>query len=308
MSLLIPNAQDYKDARAGNEGLLQFHEKLKDLRQRKQVQWTFEVEQGYFYQSVDTTDDLKFNYATSDFGVTRGWNEIVDELHQANTRDPNIHYKLLFLARHGQGYHNIIVNKYGSEAWRNKWHALETDGDIKYAPDPELTDLGIAQAHENNQVWSEQLKKGCPLPTKFFVSPLQRLCETLRLTMKGLMVKDQKIIICERIREIIGYHLCNKRSTKSIIVDRFAKYGFEPEDGFTEQDELYSDKEETFEENCLRVNSFLQDLFSTYDDEVINITSHGGTIKCFLAVTGHRNFTISTGGMIPIVLKATKIT
>lgn len=312
MSLLIPTQQDYKDARAGYERLPQYKETLASKREARNSEgeltykWDFEVLDGMFKQSSEDTDDLAFNYATHDFGITKPWADIVSEIDSLNQQDPKTQYKLLFLARHGQGYHNVIVMKYGSKEWHRKWHSLGVDGDVIYGPDPELTELGINQGKENNQVWKQQLAKGCPLPTKYIASPLQRSCNTLLLTMKDIFPPNHKVIIVEKVREIIGYHLCNKRSTATEILERFGQYGFELEPGFTENDELYTEEEEKFDEHCMRINGFLQDLFNEHPDQVINVTSHGGTIKCFLAVIGHRNFTISTGGMIPVVIKASR--
>ncbi|CAH6721857.1 phosphomutase-like protein 3 [[Candida] jaroonii] len=305
MSLLIPTQQDYKDARQGYERLPVYKEKHDQLVKQGKIKWKFEVVPGFFKQSDNDTDDLQFNYATNDFGIMKPWNQIIDELNQLNGSSDE-KYKLLFLARHGQGYHNVVVSKYGSEAWRNKWHNLGVDGDIIYGPDPELTPLGISQAEENNQVWHQQVKNGCPVPTKYYASPLQRSSMTMVVSMKDIWPENRQVIVSEKIREIIGFHLCNKRSSKDTILERFGKYGFETEDGFSEVDELYNDEEETFDDNCIRVESFLEDLWEV-DDKVINVTSHGGTIKCFLAVLGHRNFTISTGGMIPVVVKGSRV-
>lgn len=307
MSLLIPSQNDYIDARAGYKLLPQYHQRLGKLEKLEEFKWEFLVVQGFFKQSDGATDDLAFNYATHDFGITKPWDQIIEELNQLNANaDENTRYKLLFNARHGQGYHNVVVLKYGSEEWHRKWHKYDRDGDIIIGPDPELTELGIAQARENHDVWTKQLEKGCPLPTRFFASPLQRSCKTLLETMQGLWPQGTKVIVTDRIREIIGYHLCNKRSPKLTVIERFGQYGFEPEASMTEEDEEYGDDEEPFDDMCLRLNKFLQYLFE-YDDTVISTTSHGGVIKCLLAVLGHRNFTISTGGMIPVVVKATKI-
>lgn len=308
MSLLVPTKQDYRDARNGYERLPEYKQKLRQFTGEtpEKYPWQFEVAQDFFVQSDSQTDDFKFRYA-EDFGIKKPWDQIVKEVQQLNQELDKVQYKLLFLARHGQGYHNVVVNKYGPEAWREKWHNLERDGDIVYGPDPELTEIGLNQGKENNQIWTQQIKNGCPVPTKYFVSPLQRSCMTLWLTMKGLFPANYKVLIVEKIREVIGFHLCNKRDTKTAILQKFGQHNFVTEPGFAEQDELYTEEEELFEDHCIRINHFLQDLFEDYkNDDFINVTSHGGTIKCFLAVMGHRNFTISTGGMIPVVVRATK--
>ncbi|CUM66557.1 uncharacterized protein PRCAT00004226001 [Priceomyces carsonii] len=325
MSLIIPNRHDYEDATIGRERIPIYEKKIEKLEEEidpttgePSYPWRFEALSGFFKQADPKTEDLKFNYINQDFGATKPWHEIIDEIQKLNeTANENECYKLLFLARHGQGYHNVIVSKYGHHAWYSKWHALGTDGDIVYAPDPDLTELGVNQAKENHAAWKEQLAKGAPKSSKFYVSPLKRSCDTLRYTWEGLAPETFHPVIVEDLREIIGFHLCNKRSTKTQILERFGKYGYTTEPGFTEKDELYGDTEELFEDHCIRVNKFLQRLFNNnYDeksgktnptlDQIISTTSHGGTIKCFLAVTGHRAFTVSTGGMIPIVVRGVR--
>lgn len=326
MSLLIPTKQDYTDARDGLERVPLYHENIQKLLTKRDPQsneliypWSFEVVHDFFVQSDESTDDLNFNYALSDFGIKKPWSQLIKDLDtlNANAKD-NESYKLLFLARHGQGRHNEIINRYGAKEWRRKWHSLTTDGDFVYSPDSPLTDLGIGQAQENNAAWVDQIAKGAPLPSKYYVSPLQRSCNTLVLTWNGIIPEEKHPKVVENLREIIGFHLCNKRSTKSTILERFGKHGFVTEPGFEEEDLLYVDDiQEEADAHCLRTNKFLQSLYQEdWDDtnkkadnksnQIISVTSHGGTIKTFLAVIGHRHYTIPTGGMIPVVIKATR--
>lgn len=324
MSLLIPTECDYEDAHGGDPKQEEIYkEEIAKLQKTTDTNfpWKFEVVPGFFKQSDDSTDDLKFNYATDNFGRIGLWEEIIARLQELNKNAAdNEVYKLLFLARHGQGYHNVIVNKYGIEQWNKKWHSLTTDGELIYAPDPMLTDLGISQAKENNQAWREQLKQGAPIPSKFYVSPLQRSCHTVVHTWDGIKPTSLHPLVYEGVRETLGLNLCDKRSTRTVICERFEKpHGFNIDDTVTENDELYKDDyRETLVEQSIRLNKFLQYLFEqdftgtqvnrskALDDIFVSITSHAGTIRSFITVLGHRHFTISTGGMIPIVVKATR--
>ena len=328
MSLLMPTINDYKDAHGHESEELVYQEKLTQLSDKKDSNgnlvypWTFETINGFFKQSDPSTDDFKFNYVTEDFGRIKSWPEIIEELERLNKEaGENECFKLLFLARHGQGFHNVCVNKYGIDEWRRKWHSMATDGEIVWAPDPMLTDLGVNQAKENNQAWKAQIAQGAPIPAKFYVSPLQRSCYTLVHTWDDIKPKENRPLVTESIRETIGIHLSDKRSSKSVIRERFDKYGFIIDDLFTEEDELYEhDTREKLHEQAVRVNGFLQSLFnedcdlktSALDEKkklqnsVISTTSHTGTIKSFTMVLGHRHFTIPTGGMIPILVKGTR--
>ncbi|KAK6459158.1 histidine phosphatase superfamily [Scheffersomyces xylosifermentans] len=327
MSLLIPTENDYDDAHGDIESEVAYREQFNKVKDEKDAEgkylfpWSFEVVNGFFKQSDPKTDDSKFNYALEGFGKEKPWAEIIDELNSLNKSAKNNEvYKLIFFARHGQGYHNVCVNKYGLDEWKRKWHSLKTDGELVWAPDPNLTELGYSQSTENNEAWKREISIGAPIPSKFYVSPLQRSSRTLVNTWDDIKPRSLKPVVTESIRETIGVNLCDKRSTKTVIEERFGQYGFVIPPDFTEDDELFtSDHRETMVEQTFRVNSFLQNLFDedlasdstvdrtkVEDHTFISTTSHAGTIRCFIIALEHRHFTISTGGMIPIVVKATR--
>lgn len=304
-SLLIPTQADWRDAH-DHLDLVDAYQKLEPKLGYK---WTFRAVPGFFEQDEKDTDDLHFNYI-SNFGRLKPWDQIVRELTQLNEQAAeNELYKLVFCARHGQGYHNVVVEKYGLDAWHEKWHALGTDGDITWAPDPQLTPKGEAQAKENHDLWQKQLGEGAPVPQRFFVSPLQRLCQTFSLTWQGLLDPNTPVVIDELLRETIGVNLCDKRSLKSVIHDRFPNFTIDP--NVTEEDELYTENyRENLAEQSVRINQWLQKLFDSDDSksdrlasQVILTTTHAMTIRSFITVTHHREFVISTGGMIPILIK-----
>ncbi|OUM53146.1 hypothetical protein BVG19_g2406 [[Candida] boidinii] len=286
--------------------------------------WRFEVVHGFFKQSDPNTNDLKFNYLDSDFGLhPNDWETLksnFNELLKSVEKNDKIDYKILFLSRHGQGYHNLCVEKYGLDLWNEKYCKLTNDDEITWAPDPKLTEKGEAQAIINNKAWKEQISKGCPIPTAFFVSPLNRSSTTLVKTWNEIIINNNSspqgsipITVVEKVRETLGIHLCNERSTKTVINNNFAKFNFKFEENFAENDELfnviYKDVKETLAQHCLRTEDFLQELFESdqKSNSIVNITSHAGTIRAFITALNHRRFGISTGGMIPIVVKATRI-
>lgn len=329
MSLLIPTQDDYKDAHgdpAQQEEYYKLWDKLRLERNsdgQLKYPWDFEVVHGFFKQSDPKTDDLNFNYATDHMGRLKSWPAIISELVELNKNAPdNVEYKLIFLARHGNGYHNEIVTKYGLDEWNRELHKLGEFNGIKYGPDPELTELGLAQAKENHDLWENELKEGAPIPSKFYVSPLQRSCRTLQITWDGLKPEEKHPQVLEKIRETIGKNLCDKRSPKSVIDERFGKYGFETEGGIVDEEDILfkTDKRETMIEQTLRIMGFLQDLFNEDCDKelgkvdkkeaeeniFISTTTHAGTIRAFILAINHRNYTIPTGGMLPAVVKGTK--
>lgn len=212
------------------------------------------------------------------------------------------------MARHGQGWHNVANHKFGQDLWWQKWRFLCSDGEIEWGPDADLTPLGVNQAKENNELWKQQLQKGAPIPSKFYVSPMRRSSYTLRYTWDGINL-PMKPIVVENVRETIGLHPCHQRSTKQVISERFPEFQFEPD--FAENDEIfekYTPEREKLHQQFMRVNLFLERVFENDNDSIISVTSHAGTIRAFITAVGHRKFTIPTGGMIPIVVKATKRT
>lgn len=308
MSLLKPDARDRVDAHGDLDQDELYYEKIAQLG--AELAWEFSPVSGFFTQTDSMTDDMTFNYVEQDFGVKTSWSEALEQLESLNnTCGENECYKLIFFARHGQGFHNIASAKYPKQEWMDKWRFLGTDGDIVWGPDPDLTELGWNQALENQKFWLQQLSRGAPTPTKFYVSPLSRSIKTLELTWTDCGAQIPAPVVAENLRETIGVHLCHKRLPRSQIASKYPWLEFEP--GFSEEDELfetvYGDKREQLWEQFVRANRFLQGLFDLgAKDSVINITCHAGMIRAFITAIGHRKFTIPTGGQIPIVVRGVR--
>lgn len=320
-------------------------------RLRPQLEYT-DNGRGVFAQADPCTDDSSFNYLKRDFGlvVQGGWpalKKLLKDLNMAKedyadcVKDcPNggyeehqVRYKLLFLARHGQGYHNLAIEIYGQEAWDDYWSKLNGDGNITWGPDPDLTPLGEEQAKRNNIAWKKQIEKGVPLPQSFYGSPFKRALDTYRYTWSDINTSKKPLrsnsdgstdgahgaattnsvpLIVEDLRETIGVHTCDKRSTKTQIHARYPTYEFEK--GFTEEDVLWTETHrETPSEQNVRTRRFLDRLFEADWDvspdkrnNVVSISAHSGVINSFLEVIGHRPFHVTTGGMIPVLIKASR--
>lgn len=148
-----------------------------------------------------------------------------------------------------------------------------------------------------------------PAPEKYFTSPLYRCLQTANLTYLDLDVPAERPfrpVIKELLREVMGEHTCDMRSSKTIIHDAFPKY--EIEDGLTEHDELWlPDHRETFAEHDARTQKVLEDIFEHDQHTFVSFTSHSGAEASLLRVIGHREFRLPTGGMMPIFVKATKL-
>ncbi|KAK6205593.1 phosphoglycerate mutase [Scheffersomyces amazonensis] len=314
-----PSKLDVIDSKLSSEDTEGYKLRKREYDSTLNEHWEFEVVPDVFKQSLNSTDETSFNYLDENFGILHSWDDIITKL---NTLNKNIEdktktqYKLLFLSRHGQGYHNLAHAKYGNDAWNDYWSKLNGDGKIVWGPDPLLTDLGKSQAKENSEFWKQQLRnnknKNQDLikPTAFFVSPLSRSIDTLIGTWGDIIdIKAIKPLIQDNLRETAGVHTCDKRSSRTIIAQKYESKGFVIEPGFVEEDVYFKpDYRETVGEQSLRIYKQFQFLFNGYpNDEVISITSHSGTIRAQLLVLGHRSFAVGTGGIIPVFVKATKV-
>lgn len=109
------------------------------------------------------------------------------------------------------------------------------------------------------------------------------------------------------MRETIGIHTCDRRSSKTAIQEEYPDYIIE--EGFTEDDELWhAEQRESDSARNARLKRFLDDIFAANTDNTfISITAHSGAITAILDVIGHRRFQLQTGGVIPVFVRAEKV-
>jgi broad specificity phosphatase PhoE len=304
--------------------------------------YKYEIVKGYFQQSEDATDDTKFDFARpspsqpfvshltdcrqrkENFGLIdreystetspttqlrQHWTQFSEHIRALNSDTaPGESYKVLFLGRHGQGWHNVAESKYGTKAWDCYYSLLDGYGGMQWS-DALLTDLGKEQARDVNALWGELLPKGIPPPETFYVSPLTRAIETADITFNGLDLPEDrqyKPVVKELLREALGVHTCDRRSTATHIQKTFPHLTLEP--GFTETDQLWeADYREPSSARKFRLSQFLDDVFEHDKGVFLSFTSHSGALGSILKATGHRDFALQTGGVIPVVVKATRV-
>ncbi|KAN0097125.1 Histidine phosphatase superfamily [Tylopilus felleus] len=240
-------------------------------------------------------DTIPARFGLKDEGDDR-WVKFKREIEQLNASAPSgTQYKVVFLGRHGQGYHNV--------AMENCWTKLNGDGELVWGPDPELTLLGVEQAKDASRAWKTELEYGIPLPEKLYSSAMRRAIKTNQVTFEGFLRPGLKTTVVENARERIGVSTCDKRRKKSEIAIDFPDYPFEP--GFTEEDDVWSPElRETFEEIDIRAKKILDMIFDNEEEQFISITSHHRFIDAFLRVCEHRPWALPTGGVLPIILRA----
>ncbi|KNG51665.1 phosphoglycerate mutase family protein [Stemphylium lycopersici] len=259
----------------------------------------YTVQKGSFMQSEDETDDKTFDFKKSNFGLIersystdsddkellwKSFEKYVRSLEAA--KKENESFKVLFLGRHGQGWHNVAETKYGTKAWDCYWSALDGADGITWS-DANLTATGQGQAKDVNKLWASQLPLGIPAPETYYVSPLTRTIETADLSFQGLDLptdKPYKPFIKELLREALGIHTCDRRSTLSHLKPTFPHLTFE--EGFSELDLLWeADYREPDTARRYRLATFLDDIFSTDANK----------------------FALETGGVIPVFVKAERV-
>jgi broad specificity phosphatase PhoE len=192
-------------------------------------------------------------------------------------------------------------------------------------PDPILTPLGESQARAANAGWKAQLKDHIPLPQSLYSSPLRRAARTLEITWGDILLKRAHHLglpirpivstvgpslssqqIKETLREMIGLHTCDRRSTKSLLANTFPTFAFEP--SFTEHDILWdATYQETGTQEAMRLRFALNEIFATDPHTHIGITAHGGVIGAIFRAVGRRDFGVVTGGFVPIVVSETQL-
>ena len=146
--------------------------------------------------------------------------------------------KILHLVRHGHSLHNELFHKIGVQAFR-----------IPLTIDSPLTNEGHLQSIELGQSW--QNKKEIEL---VLVSPLTRTLETC---MNIFGDTEIPIISQEFLREYpIGEDTCNKRSSLSLLKNRFPKIEFHLD---VDQDTLWT---EDHRENMIELEQRLEKMIT----------------------------------------------
>ncbi|KAK5633342.1 hypothetical protein RRF57_009056 [Xylaria bambusicola] len=283
---------------------------------------------GYFLQDEPTTDPLSFDYTMVNYGLLNRsyttdkefdphgkktqWQRFAHHVDMLNRKaEKNTQYKVLFMARHGEGYHNAAESYYGTPAWNCYWGPLDGNGTIVWK-DARLTTTGLAQCAKANNFWRQALIEAkIPAPQAYYSSPLTRSATTANLTFADLelpAVRPFAPTVKELLREGISIRSCDERSSKSAIAALLPNFRFEY--GFTEEDLLWrghDGKGETEDAQEVRAKAALDDIFVQDESTWISITTHSGQIRTALKVLGHREFGLSTGQAIPVLVKARKV-
>ncbi|TKX20877.1 hypothetical protein C1H76_6914 [Elsinoe australis] len=315
----------------------------------------YEAVAGFFFQSDPATDAAVFDYVskqasvrsklviealsrmTKDLGLVAGtpdpiqgttnstpWHRFTRTLQRLNDEAPlNATYHLIYLGRHGQGWHNVAESKYGTQAWDDHFSKLDSCDGMHFL-DARLTETGRQQARLARDTFSHALAAGLPAPEAYINAtpnpPPSHAITTLIRAFPNIYIHKLSTKPCHAIiilapsklltpskllREVIGEQTCDKRSPKTEIQARHPDF-FVFEQGFAEDDPFWRpDARETEVDIDARMRKFLDEVLGqTYaKQQILSFTAHSGAIASILRVTGHRPFALQTGGVIPVVVK-----
>ncbi|OAP65581.1 hypothetical protein AYL99_01553 [Fonsecaea erecta] len=331
------------------EGQIEQHKKPERPSTQRKYTYKYTTLDGYFLQDDPSTVAAEFDFMATNFGLIdreydsdaalpdngrdmTPWqrfehhisslNRTAQEDEEAGDRrnikrhGASARYLLLFLGRHGNGYHNIAERYYGNVAWDCHYAALDGDPDgIMTWSDAHLSKEGQRQAREVNTFWRKQIaEQKMSLPELWLASPLDRAMETADITFQGILPDRAKLeaIVMEKLREGTGIHTCDRRSDVSYIRQRFPSFNVDSDPYLTETDEFYdADRREPESALTERLRAFMDSLMGRHDlidgRERVSITSHSGAIGALLRVLGHRQFSLGTGAVIPVFIRIDKI-
>ncbi|KAJ5950998.1 uncharacterized protein N7479_009411 [Penicillium vulpinum] len=284
---------------------------------------------GYFLQDEAATDPTTFDYTAENFGlISRSysgdkdhkrhksltqWERFYNEVTKLNDGSKkDVEYKVMFLGRHGEGWHNAAETYYGTPAWNCYWSELSGNSTATWA-DAVLTPGGVDQALKANQFWKKEIREQrIHTPDLYYVSPLTRALQTADLTFTDLKMPkgsaNFKPTIKENFREGVSVHTCDHRRSRSYIHKLFPRWSIEK--GFSENDELWNGvTAESSGAQDVRTTDALNDIFFSESKKksFVSVTAHSGEISSILRVLGHRAFKLNTGAVIPVLVKAEKV-
>ncbi|KAI5811654.1 phosphoglycerate mutase [Peziza echinospora] len=295
---------------------------------RKWASIKYSTVTGFFAQDLPDTDDETFDFIASNFGLldkfqleglhvdaenlvpsskSPPWKKFKSVIKSLNKNAPkNTQYKVFFIARHGQGFHNVAESFYGTHLWDCYWSLLDGNGTSRW-DDAELTPLGISEVARANVAWKQQLEYGAPLPEIWFTSPLRRAAHTLEITWGDITLNSDDIpkpIIKEKLRETMGIHTCDRRSSRCEIARAFPTFTFEH--GFPEGPDPFWDpiNREPDAAKTQRLKTAIDEILEFDSSQTyISLTGHSAAIQSLLKAFGHRPFRLQTSGMIPVAVK-----
>jgi broad specificity phosphatase PhoE len=184
------------------------------------------------------------------------------------------------------------------------WAKLPGDGTTTWL-DASLTPTGEQQATAIASLWNPIQGLSIEPPQSIYTSPLRRCLQTTTFAFASLFSQTTPIIK-ENLRERLGVHTCDQRSSRSFIATTFP--AFRIENGFSEDDELWkADQRETVEEHITRSTELLTDIFDNDKSDVIALIGHSGTSMALFGAVGWGKIPMAAGTVYPLLVCSERI-
>ncbi|DBA00389.1 TPA: LOW QUALITY PROTEIN: hypothetical protein N0F65_000574 [Lagenidium giganteum] len=256
----------------------------------KNVSFSLQYVPGFFQQG-EVSIATPTHYAPR-MGLLEGktWAQ-VDEYIQTKAK-AGVKAKLVVFLRHGEGHHNVAIAKYGQKDWDDYYCKLPE------FTDPQLTDLGVAQAKNATIMLDDAVKEGLKM-TQVIVSPLERTINTYLNAYANQRSIPQTSN--ELSREILGVATCDLRRPISEKKVTYPDLKFEEVDN--EDPWWRPDHRETDFEIDNRARAFLNELFYERAHQNIGVVSHSLFGAAVLRVLGHRVYPMSTAEFTPLLIE-----
>jgi broad specificity phosphatase PhoE len=184
------------------------------------------------------------------------------------------------------------------------WAELPGDGTITWL-DASLTPTGEQQATTIASLWNPNQGLNIEPPQSIYTSPLRRCLQTTTFAFAPLFSQTTPIIK-ENLRERLGVHTCDQRSSGTFIANTFP--AFRIENGFSEEDELWkADQRETVEEHIIRSTELFADIFDNDTSDVIALIGHSGTSMALFGAVGWGKIPMAAGAVYPLLVCSERI-
>lgn len=101
-------------------------------------------------------------------------------------------------------------------------------------------------------------------------------------------------------------HTCDRRSNRTYIAENFPSYKIDAD--LSEEDKIWNGvTAETPSAQDYRSKIVLDEVFASDPASIVSITTHSGEGASLLRVLGHIAFSLNTGAIIPVLVKAETI-
>ncbi|KAH7481820.1 hypothetical protein KRP22_011214 [Phytophthora ramorum] len=246
---------------------------------------------GYFVQG-DTSQPVEANPPHMGLVEGKTWQDVqaaVDAKQKSGVR-----MKLVVFLRHGEGTHNVAIEKYGGDAWNAYYCKLP-----EYLDAP-LTSKGVQQAEQASTKLNTEISNGLQLQ-HVLISPLERALRTFTIAYQN-QTSNIASTPLELPREVLGVDTCDERRKISEKRLQYPELDF---GGFVSDSDPWwtPDHRETDAELETRASKLLGMIFHNVSGHSVGVVSHSVFGAALLRVIGHREYSLGTAEFLPLLIE-----